>query len=76
MPLTRDTIETMVKEAFPEADIVLTDMAGDNDHWSLEIMDKAFEGKSRIAQHKMVYAALQGTMGNELHALQLKTKAP
>lgn len=76
MPLEQKVLETLVLEAFPDADIALNDLAGDDDHWSLTITSAAFIGKSRIEQHKMVYAALQGTMGNELHALQLKTRTP
>lgn len=76
MAMDRDTLETMLREAFPEAQITLTDLAGDNDHWSAEIIDEAFKGKPRVAQHQLVYAALKGKMGGELHALQLKTSAP
>lgn len=76
MAMNRDTLETMLREAFPEAAITLTDLAGDNDHWSAEIIDEAFRGKPRVAQHQLVYAALKGKMGGELHALQLKTSAP
>jgi len=68
-------IEKLIKAAFPDADVVMTDLAGDNDHWSAEIRSSAFKGKSRVQQHQMVYAALQGRMGGELHALQLKTAA-
>ena len=63
-------------EAFPTAEITLTDLAGDNDHWQAEIIAEEFAGKTRVAQHQMVYAALKGKMGGELHALALKTKAP
>lgn len=76
MPLDAQTLEKLIKDAFPDATITLTDLAGDNDHWSLLVTSSAFEGKSRIEQHKMVYAALNGKMGGELHALQLKTSAP
>ncbi|MEL6857148.1 MAG: BolA family transcriptional regulator [Pseudomonadota bacterium] len=76
MAMTRETLEGFLTEAFPEADIVLTDLAGDNDHWQAEIVSEQFRGKTRIAQHQMVYAALKGKMGGELHALALKTKAP
>lgn len=76
MAMDRDTLETMLRDAFPDASITLTDLAGDNDHWSAEIVDEAFRGKTRVAQHQLVYAALQGKMGGELHALQLKTSAP
>ncbi len=76
MAMTRDTLEGFLTEAFPDAEIILTDLAGDNDHWQAEIISEQFRGKSRVAQHQMVYAALKGTMGGELHALALKTKAP
>ena len=76
MAMTRKTLEGFLTEAFPEAEIILTDLAGDNDHWQAEIISEQFKGKTRVAQHQMVYAALKGTMGGELHALALKTKAP
>lgn len=76
MAMTRETLEGFLTEAFPEAEINLTDLAGDNDHWQAEIISEQFRGKTRVAQHQMVYAALKGTMGGELHALALKTKAP
>lgn len=75
MAMTRETLEGFLIEAFPEAEITLTDLAGDNDHWQAEIVSTQFTGKSRVAQHQMVYAALKGKMGGELHALALKTKA-
>lgn len=73
MPVAASTIETLILEAFPDAKIKITDLAGDNDHWAVEVISEAFKGQSRIAQHKMVYAALKGKMGGELHAMQLKT---
>lgn len=76
MAVDRQTLETLLREAFPEADITLKDLAGDDDHWSAEIVDESFRGKTRVAQHQLVYAALGGRMGGELHALQLKTSAP
>ena len=76
MAMTRETLEGFLSEAFPDAQIVLTDLAGDNDHWQAEIISEQFRGKTRVAQHQMVYAALKGKMGGELHALALKTKAP
>lgn len=76
MAMTRDTLEGFLTEAFPDAEIILTDLAGDNDHWQAEIVSEQFRGKTRVAQHQMVYAALKGTMGGELHALALKTRAP
>lgn len=76
MAMTRETLEGMLKTAFPEATITLTDLAGDNDHWSAEIVSEQFRDLSRVAQHQLVYKALQGEMGGALHALQLKTSAP
>ncbi len=76
MAMTRETLEGFLTEAFPEAEINLTDLAGDNDHWQAEIISEQFRGKARVAQHQMVYAALKGKMGGELHALALKTRAP
>lgn len=76
MAMTRETLEGFLTEAFPDAEIVLTDLAGDNDHWQAEIISEQFRGKPRVAQHQMVYAALKGKMGGELHALALKTRAP
>ena len=76
MAMTRDTLEGFLTEAFPDAEIILTDLAGDNDHWQAEVISEQFRGKTRVAQHQMVYAALKGKMGGELHALALKTKAP
>jgi len=76
MAMTRETLEGFLSEAFPEAEITLTDLAGDNDHWQAEIVSEQFRGKTRVAQHQMVYAALKGNMGGELHALALKTSAP
>jgi len=76
MAMTRETLEGFLTEAFPDAEIILTDLAGDNDHWQAEIVSEQFKGKPRVAQHQMVYAALKGKMGGELHALTLKTRAP
>lgn len=76
MAMERDTLMAHLTEAFPDSEIKLTDLAGDNDHWQAEIVSPQFAGKSRVAQHQMVYAALKGAMGGELHALALKTRAP
>lgn len=76
MAMDRQTLDAMLKDAFPDASITLTDMAGDNDHWQAEIVSEQFRGKSRVAQHQLVYAALKGRMGGELHALALTTRAP
>jgi stress-induced morphogen len=76
MAMERTTLEAYLREAFPDAQITLRDLAGDNDHWSAEIVSEHFRGKSRVAQHQMVYAALKGRMGGQLHALALQTRAP
>ena len=76
MAMTRETLEGFLTDAFPEAEITITDLAGDDNHWQAEIVSEQFRGKTRVAQHQLVYAALKGTMGGELHALALKTKAP
>ena len=67
-------IESMIKEALPDAIIDIQDLAGDGNHYSATITSSAFNGKSKIEQHKMIYNSLKGKMGNELHALALKTK--
>ena len=67
-------IESMIKEALPDAIIDIQDLAGDGNHYSATITSSAFNGKSKIEQHKMIYKSLKGKMGNELHALALKTK--
>ncbi len=76
MAMERSTLEAYLREAFPDARITLTDLAGDNDHWQAEIVAEQFRGKSRVAQHQLVYAALKGRMGGALHALALSTRAP
>jgi len=75
MAMPASEIEKLIREAFPDADITMTDLAGDNDHWSASVVSSAFKGKSRVQQHQMVYAALKGRMGGELHALSLQTAA-
>ncbi len=76
MAMQEDEIVGMIKNALPDAIVEMTDLAGDNDHWKAVVTSAAFIGKSRIAQHQMVYAALKGKMGGVLHALALETKAP
>lgn len=76
MAMERATLEGFLREAFPDAQITLKDLAGDNDHWSAEIVSEQFRGKTRVAQHQLVYSALQGRMGGQLHALALSTRAP
>ena len=74
MPMNLIEIENLVKEAIPDAVIDIQDVAGDNNHYSAIIISSLFKGKSKIEQHKLVYNALKGKMGNELHALSIKTK--
>ena len=74
MALKLEEIKSLIKEAIPDADIMIEDTAGDENHYSATIKSKIFNGKSKIEQHKIVYAALKGKMGNELHALAIKTK--
>ena len=73
MALKIEEIEKLIKESIPDAEISITDLAGDENHYSATIKSKVFSGKSKIDQHKLVYKALKGKMGNELHALQLST---
>ena len=67
-------IEKFIKEAMPDATIEIQDLAGDGNHYSATVTSSEFAGKSKIEQHKMVYSSLKGRMGNELHALAIKTK--
>ncbi len=67
-------IERLIKESFPDASVEIQDLAGDGNHYSATVISSQFKGKSKIQQHKMVYNSLKGKMGNELHALALKTK--
>ena len=74
MAMNLKEIERYIKEAMPDAVIEIQDLAGDGDHYSAIVTSSKFSGKSKIEQHKMVYNALKGKMGNELHALAIKTK--
>ena len=73
MSLKLEEIKNMIKESIPDAEVTIVDTAGDENHYSATIKSKVFSGKSKIEQHKMVYKALKGKMGNELHALALNT---
>ena len=73
MSLKLDEIKILIKKAIPDAEIVIKDLAGDENHYSATIKSKLFSGKTKIEQHKLVYKALNGKMGNELHALELNT---
>ena len=74
MPLSKEDLEKYIKENIPDSIITIEDLRGDGDHYSATVISKSFEGKSKIEQHKMVYDSLKGKMGNELHALAIKTK--
>jgi phosphoribosylformylglycinamidine synthase len=75
MPMAAEDIKKLILDALPDAEIELEDLAGDNDHWRARIVSAAFNGKSRVQQHQLVYRALKGRMGGELHALALETEA-
>jgi len=74
MAMNLKEIEALIKEALPDAEIDIQDLAGDGNHYSATVTSNVFSGKSKIEQHKMVYNSLKGKMGNELHALAIKTK--
>jgi stress-induced morphogen len=69
-------IERLIKDTLPDAQVTIEDLAGDGDHYAAHVVSSAFAGKSRVAQHQIVYGALAGRMGGELHALALRTSAP
>ena len=73
MAMSAAEIETAIRAALPDADVKITDLAGDGDHYAATVASSAFKGKTRVQQHKMVYDALSGRMGGQLHALQLQT---
>ena len=74
MAMNLNEIESLIKEAMPDAIVEIQDLTGDGNHYSATITSSQFSGKSKIEQHKMVYNSLKGRMGNELHALAIKTK--
>lgn len=76
MAMSAGDIETMIKAALPDAEVTITDLAGDGDHYAARVVSPSFAGKNRVQQHKMVYDALGGRMGGVLHALQLTTAVP
>ena len=76
MPMDARDIESLIREALPDARIEIKDLAGDGDHYAATVVSSAFKGKTRVQQHQMVYGALQGRMGGVLHALALTTSAP
>ncbi len=76
MPMAAADIEKLIRESLPDAQVTIQDLRGDGDHYAALVVSSAFEGISRVKQHQMVYAALQGRMGGELHALALQTATP
>ncbi len=76
MPMNPGEIEALIKAAMPDAEVKIEDLRGDGDHYAAYVVSDAFSGKSRVQQHQMVYQALKGRMGNELHALALQTSVP
>ena len=76
MAMNAREIEAMIKAALPDAKVVIRDLAGDGDHYAAEVVSASFRGKSRVQQHQLVYQALKGRMGDQLHALALQTSAP
>lgn len=76
MAMAADDISAMIRAALPDADVEITDLAGDGDHYAARVVSASFAGLSRVKQHKLVYEALGGRMGGVLHALQLTTAVP
>lgn len=76
MAMEASEIERLIREAIPDARVSIEDLRGDGDHYAAHVVSEAFRGKTRVQQHQIVYAALQGRMGGELHALALQTAAP
>ncbi len=76
MAMDAGEIERMIQEALPDAVITIRDLAGDGDHFAAEVVSESFRGINRVQQHQMIYKALKGNMGGQLHALALQTSAP
>ena len=76
MAMDAGEIEQLIRAAMPDAEVRIEDLRGDGDHYAAHVVSAEFEGKTRVQQHQLVYGALQGRMGNELHALALQTSAP
>jgi stress-induced morphogen len=76
MAISAGELEALIKAALPDAEVTIEDLAGDGDHYAATIVSEQFRGKSRVQQHQIVYSALRGRMGAELHALALQTSAP
>ncbi|WP_332061076.1 MULTISPECIES: BolA family transcriptional regulator [unclassified Bartonella] len=76
MAMSAHEIEILIRENIPDAKVIIHDLAGDGEHYAAEVISESFRGKNRVQQHRMVYDALQGNMGNLLHALALQTSVP
>ena len=76
MAMDAAEIERLIKETLPDAQVLIQDLRGDGDHYAAQVISAAFKGKNRVQQHQMVYQALKGRMGGQLHALALQTSAP
>ncbi|MBM3489477.1 MAG: BolA family transcriptional regulator [Alphaproteobacteria bacterium] len=76
MAMDAAEIEQLIRAALPDAQVNIEDLRGDGDHYAAQVVSAAFKGRSRVQQHQMVYQALQGRMGGQLHALALQTSAP
>jgi len=76
MSMDPGEIKRLIKEALPDAEVEIRDLAGDGDHYAASVVSEAFRGKTRVQQHQMVYEALKGNMGEALHALALQTRVP
>ena len=76
MSMTANEIEELLLESFPNAKITIDDLRGDGDHYAAQIITEEFKGKTRVQQHQMVYSAMKGKMGTDLHALALNTSSP
>jgi stress-induced morphogen len=76
MPMPADDIAKLIREGVPGAEVEIIDLAGDGDHYKAVVVSETFRGMPRVRQHQLVYKALQGRMGGELHALALETRAP
>lgn len=76
MPMEASEIERLIKVAMPDAEVIITDLAGDGDHYRAQVISEAFRGLSRVRQHQLIYSALGGQVGGVLHALALETAAP
>lgn len=76
MAMQAHEIESLIKDALPDAQVTIDDLAGDGDHYAARVVSASFRGRSRVQQHQMIYDALRGRMGDSLHALALQTSAP